>query len=104
MSEANRSTIAQVLVPMGNDLRVEISNRIGYGIERVNLLIYAVDTTQNRRYEAQTDYTGVHVFPHLMPGTYQLDVWGSGYRRTSRKVRITKDGIPEPIKVRLSQR
>lgn len=95
---------AQVLVPMGNDLRIEVNNRIGYGIEGINLLIYAVDTTQNRRREAQTDYSGIHVFPHLMPGTYQLDIWGSGYQRTSRKIRITKEGVQKPVQVRLSSR
>lgn len=95
---------AQILVPMGNDLRIEVNNRIGYGIEGINLLIYAVDTTRNRRYEAQTDYTGVHIFPHLMPGTYQIDIWGSGYQRTSRKVRIKKDGSQETLTVRLSAR
>jgi hypothetical protein len=95
---------AQILVPVGNDLRIEVNSRIGYGIEGINLLIYAVDTTRNRRYEAVTDYTGVHTFPHLMPGTYQIDIWGSGYQRTSRKVRINKDGLQDPLVVRLSAR
>ncbi len=95
---------AQILVPTGNDLQIEVSSKIGYGIEGAELLLYAVDTTENRRHQAVTDYSGIYVFPHLMPGTYQLDISASGFQRTTRKIRITDEGMQKPVQVRLSNR
>ncbi len=95
---------AQILVPVGNDLRIEVSTKIGYGIEDAELVLYAVDTTENRRQEARTDYSGIYVFPHLMPGTYQLDISARGFQRTTRKIRISEEGIQKPVQVRLANR
>jgi hypothetical protein len=95
---------AQILVPTGNELRVEVSSKIGYGIEGAKLTLYAVDTSENRRHEAVTDYSGIYVFPHLMPGTYQLDISAERFQRTTRKVRIGKEGMPDPVQVRLANR
>lgn len=91
----------QIVVPVGRDLRVEIFGPAGIGLADVELQLYKTDTTQNRRFEAATDFGGIHTFEFLEAGRYQLDVVANGYQRTSRSVRIPDDGEIEPLKLKL---
>lgn len=79
---------AIVVRPTGSSLRVEVFGASGHGLEGAELELYAIDTLENRRYEAKSDYAGVHTFEHVTPGRYQLNVAADGHERTSRTVRI----------------
>lgn len=90
-----------VEVPRGFPLTIHAQTRAGWGIEGAKLRLWAT-TTRFREYTGETDFAGRFVFDHLPAGTYQLDVSGERFQRSSRHVEVSEDAAPEPLIIRLS--
>lgn len=93
---------ATLTVPIGRDLRVEIFGPAGVGLAEVDLELQKTDTIRNERWNAVTDFGGVHTFEHLAPGKYQLNIFARGFQRTNRSVMIREDATLDPLQVRLA--
>lgn len=92
-----------VEVPRGFPLTVFAQTRRGWGVEGAKLRLW-ITSTQFREYTGETDFAGKFVFDHLPAGTYQLDVSGDRFQRSSRHVEISAEAPPEPVIVQLSYR
>ena len=91
-----------VEVPRGFALTIYAQTRQGWGIEGAELKLLATDVKALREYKATTDYAGKHVFEHIPPGTYQLDVSGDKLQRWTRSITVPEDAPPEPVIAQLS--
>ena len=95
---------ATVEVPRGFDLGVLVQTIHGWGVENAELMMYEVDTQKFFKYEGKTDYSGKHVFAHISPGSYQLNVTAEGYEYWQRVVKVPEDHAPADTIVRLVPR
>lgn len=84
-------------VPRGFDLTVYAQTNHGWGIEGAELKLMATDAKMYREYKAVTDYAGKHVFEHLPPGAYQLDVSGDKLQRWTRNITVAAEAPPDPV-------
>lgn len=91
----------QLKIPRGPSLTIEVFDIIQYALGGVRVRAIALDTTRNRRYEAQTDVNGVVKFDHVVPGRYQIDVQATGYQQTSRTLVVEAGQEVPPIQFRL---
>ena len=91
----------QLKIPRGPSLTIEVFDIIQYALGGVRVRAIALDTTRNRRYEAETDVNGVVRFHHVVPGRYQIDVQATGYQQTSRTLVIEAGQEVPPIQFRL---
>jgi hypothetical protein len=91
----------QLKIPRGPSLTIEVFDIIQYALGGVRVRAIALDTTRNRRYEAQTDVNGVVRFDHVVPGRYQIDVQATGYQQTSRTLVVEAGQEVPPIQFKL---
>lgn len=80
-------------VPRGQPLKV-VARNFGYGVEGVAIRLQALDRVKLTVLPGQTDVRGEFVFPHVLPGVYQLDLHKDGFLRRSKQLTITKDEAP----------
>ncbi len=92
---------ALLVVPRGRTVRVEVFDDGGYGLAGAEVVLFAIDTVENRRFTAESDASGVVEFEFVLPGRYQLDVRGTGRQPTSRTLQVGDDADPEPQRIRL---
>ena len=95
------SQSALLIVPVGRTLRVEVFDDAGHGLPDAEVILFAIDTVENRRFQSTTDTSGIVLFDHVTPGRYQLDVRGRGRQPTSRTVEIGAERDPDPQRIRL---
>ncbi len=92
---------ASITVPRGQALNVSVAGPAGYGLRDAKLTMLSTSSVQYQPYEGVTDYNGRHVFPHLPPGEYQLNVELPGHQRWSRNIRWKDGEDPPQVEVRL---
>lgn len=98
--DANLGVASRVLtVPLGRSLRVETFDAANFGLQDVDLVLSAIDTTERRRFEAKTDATGSWTFHNVTPGRWQLHASGRGHQTRDVAVTIEPDKDPAPLQV-----
>src|SRR5690606_15495972 len=92
----------QVQIPRGRPLRIEVFDTFQRGLPNVRVVVTAVDTVENRRYENPTDANGVVSFEHVVPGVYSVSVSAPGFQHTGKgRVPVPADADPEPVRFRM---
>lgn len=89
------------LVPRGNDLPVQVFGPSGVGLADVAIEVYATETTQFRKYQGKTDYSGQFTFKHLPPGRYQVTIQAESYGRFDRQWQVPESEAAQPVIARL---
>jgi hypothetical protein len=88
-------------IPRGVPLEVRVVDARGYGIQGAKVKVQATDRTRLTEMELPSDTIGAAKFPHLVPGTWQIDVFLDGYQPRSRQITI-KDREPiDPVQINL---
>ncbi|MBK8975395.1 MAG: carboxypeptidase regulatory-like domain-containing protein [Planctomycetes bacterium] len=91
-----------ITLESGQPVRVEVFGGGGWGLEGAALELFKIDTTENLRMQATSDHGGIHVFEHVPPGRYQLNVQARGHQPTSRTVTVVEGRAPDTLTVRVA--
>jgi hypothetical protein len=82
-------------VPRGVPLPVLVKDtNFGYGIADATVKLTATDKVKLLVLEATTDVRGIASFPHLLPGSWQIDVFKDDYSRRSGQITIKDRELP----------
>ncbi|HLQ36810.1 MAG TPA: carboxypeptidase-like regulatory domain-containing protein [Planctomycetota bacterium] len=84
-----------IVVPRGVPLQLLVVDASGYGIADATVQLQATDRIKLTQVDGRTDFGGRCSFPHLVPGTWQIEVIKDGFQRRTSQVTL-KDGDTPP--------
>lgn len=96
MSAKLQSQGHTVVIPRGTTLQLRVHDVRGYGLAEVTATATAADKVRLTTLEATSDFGGNITFPHLTPGTWQIDVLKTDFQRATCMVTI-KAGEAPPL-------
>jgi hypothetical protein len=90
-----------IVVPRGHKLAVRVVGPAGYGMKEAEVHVVASSDIQFREYKQTTDLAGLAEFPHLVAGSYWVNVTAPEYSRRTLPVKVPTDSPPPELLVRL---